>query len=114
MIKMVDYWKHYKNSSEPETDHKSTVSVGADDDESRVKHAKVSQGGMLISGVAFCLIVTNMVLLPRHPKTSGMFFNLYFILMVFVQIPMLHYMIVNQENKQQIQSRERMDSWVVN
>lgn len=40
------------------------------------------------------------------------FFNIYFVLMMFVQIPMLHFAIVSQENKEQVSNRGRAESWV--
>jgi hypothetical protein len=68
---------------------------------------------LLISLVAFAAIVLCIILESRHPSTGNYFFNLYFILMVFVQIPMLHYLIVNQENKQQNKEGDQAASWTV-
>ena len=41
----------------------------------------------------------DIFLVTRKNNTAKYFFNFYFVLMVFVQIPMLHFLIVNQENK---------------
>jgi hypothetical protein len=53
-----------------------------------------------------------MFLLARHAEVGNYFFNAYFIVMVFIQIPMLHYMIVKQSNSQQSVGG-RAESWVV-
>ena len=66
---------------------------------------------MVVAMFAFAMICTYIGLLPRYVRTGNYIFNGYFIICVFFQIPMLHYMIVKQENKQQI-SRGRSESWV--
>lgn len=106
-IKVVDFWTHYKNLKNGSSE------AGIDKANLQKKHATLALINVVISGLACLLIVLDIILLSRYHYIGNYFFNLYFILMVFVQIPMLHYMIVKQENSQQSISGGRAESWVV-
>lgn len=52
---------------------------------------KISGISIIISFVAFVMNILSMVLLARYFYIGNIFFNVYFIVMIFVQIPILHY-----------------------
>lgn len=98
-IKIIDFYKHFLNNKQEQTDTHSVHSEEFDSSVDKKSHAKMSLINMGLAILGFCLIVIDMILLARYPGVANIMFNCYFILAVFVQVPMLHFMIVKQENK---------------
>lgn len=48
------------------------------------KHAKLAIIGVIISFIALCLIVTDMVLVPRYSQIGNYFLDIYFVVTVFL------------------------------
>lgn len=112
VIKVLDFWIHYQASRNITSSASPSLN-----DRNNGKQTKSNQTGLLlinvvVAALAFLFIVIDMFLLARHAEVGNYFFNAYFIVMVFIQIPMLHYMIVKQSNSQQSVGG-RAESWVV-
>jgi len=101
LIKIFDFWKHH-----------SVIKAG--DEGGKSMQARIMMVNIVISALAFAFIVVDMCLMPRHANVGNYFFNAYFVLMVFVQIPMLHVLIVNQETKQQQMDGGKVEEWAKN
>lgn len=110
-IKVVDYYKHYSNNKNEMSSTHSFTSEDFDSSNINRQHAKMSLVNAAIALFGFCLVVVDMALISHYQRMGNIMFNAYFVLAVFVQIPMLHVMIVRQENKQQ-KVRGRAESWV--
>lgn len=91
---IVDYWKHYSdNKHELSTTH-SFQSENFDSGHMNKQHAKLSLINVCLALLGFCLIVIDMSLMSHYHHISSIFFNTYIVLVIFVQVPMLHFMIV--------------------
>lgn len=108
---IVDYWKHFTDNKNALSTDQPFESEDFDTNNINRQHAKLSLVNACLALLGFCLIVVDMTLISHYPQIGNIFFNSYFVLAVFVQVPMLHFMIVKQENKQQ-KVRGRAESWV--
>ena len=83
-IQIWDFFTHYKNNkSDYNRDH-SFNSEHFDEGELNKKHAKSAIFGIIISVVAFIMIILDMTLIPRYTGIGNYFFNMYFVISVFI------------------------------